>query len=60
MDSKKPVYSKTLWASLFVSVAAFFPPVAKFIAEQPEMYSMILGGAFAALRIITKGKVNIL
>lgn len=58
-ESKKPYLSKTLYASLIVAVAAFYPPVGEWITGNPQIFSMLLGSLFAALRLVTKGKVSI-
>ena len=60
MDTtKRPWQSKTLWLALITAIAAFIPPVQTWIASNPEMFALILGGAFGALRVITKGAVSI-
>lgn len=57
MDSKKPWESKTNWAALIIAVAAFFPPAAQFIAENPQVCSMVVGALMVGLRLITKKQV---
>ena len=59
MENKKPWQSKTNWAALVVAAAAFVPSVSAWIQANPEMYSMVLGGLFAGLRLVTKGKIEI-
>jgi len=58
-ESKKPWESKSVIAALIVAIAAFFPPVQKFIVENPTAYTEILAGIFFFLRLVTKGKVSI-
>lgn len=57
---KKPWQSRTNWAALIVAASAFVPAVHDWVVANPEMYSMLLGGLFAGLRFITKGKIEIL
>lgn len=57
--TKKPWESKTLWAGLIAAALPLFPPAGIWIAANPEIYSAGLGALFAALRVITKGKVSI-
>ncbi len=59
MEVKKPWQSKTNWVALFVAASAFVPSVGAWISANPEMYGMALGGVFAVLRAITKGKISI-
>lgn len=59
MENKKPWQSKTNWAALIVAVSAFIPQVGQWIAANPEMYGMALGGLFAVLRAVSKGKIGI-
>lgn len=56
---KKPWQSKTLWVSLIMSVAAFFPPVQVWVGSHSEAFSLGMGGIFAALRLISGGKIVI-
>lgn len=60
METKKPWQSRTNWAALIVAVGAFIPAVSVWIAQNPETYSVVLGGLFAVLRVATKGKIEIL
>lgn len=55
----KPWLSKTLWMSLLVAVAAFFPAVSKFVAENPQAVLTILSLVFGVLRLVTKGRISI-
>jgi hypothetical protein len=59
MDNKKPWQSKTVWASLVVAVAAFFPAVQTVIVANPEITGVVLGGVFGVLRLISKGKISV-
>lgn len=59
LETKKPWQSKTLYASLLVALAAFYPPVGDWIKQNPELFSMALGALFAGLRVVTKGRVSI-
>lgn len=59
MDKVAPWKSKTLWMSLLVAVGAFVPPVAEWMKANPELFGLVLGGIFAALRLITKGRIAI-
>lgn len=59
MENKKPWQSKTNWMALIVAGAAFIPQVQAFIVGNPEMYGMIVGGVFAVLRAVSKGKISI-
>lgn len=57
MDSKKPWMSKTLWLAAITALAPFCPPVAAFMVANPAAVSAGLGAAFAALRLISNGKI---
>ncbi len=59
MNSKNPLQSKTLWVSLIVAVAAFFPGVQALVASNPEIIGVVVGGIFAVLRLVTKGKIGV-
>jgi len=59
METKSPLKSKTLWMALLVAVAAFIPGVGPWIAGNNEMFGIVVGGLFAALRAVTKGKLVI-
>jgi len=56
---KKPWASKTLYMALISAVVAFIPPVQNWIAENPTTYGWIVAGIFAAIRLVTKGKIVI-
>jgi uncharacterized membrane-anchored protein len=56
----KPLFkSKTVWLSVIVAVAGFFPPAQAILVAQPEIASLVVGGIFGAVRLITKGKVSV-
>lgn len=57
---KSILLSKTFWVSVVMAVAPLFPAVSAFISASPEMFAMIMGGVFSALRLISKDKVVIL
>ncbi len=60
MDSKKPWQSKTLWVAAVTALAPLvYPPAALWLAANPVLFSALLGGGFAALRLVTKDKVSI-
>lgn len=56
---KKPWQSKTNWVALIVAVSAFIPNIQKLIVENPEAFSMAIGGVFALLRQVTKDRIVI-
>ena len=56
-----PVWaSKTLWMSLIVAVAPFFPPAQAVLIANPEITYVVVGGIFAVLRVISGKKVPML
>ena len=57
MEEKKPYQSKTIWLGVITAAAAFYPPVAKLIAENPETFASIMGAVFTFLRVISKDKI---
>lgn len=59
IPQKSPLYSKTLWIALFTAIASFLPSVQSWIAQNPSLFASIIGGLFAGLRLITKGKISI-
>lgn len=60
MENKKILWkSKTLWASLAVAAAAFFPSVQVVVQANPEIVGVVLGAVFGVLRLVTKGKISI-
>lgn len=59
METKKPWQSKTIWAAIVVAVLPLFPSVSQMVSSNPELVSIVLGGLFSALRLITKDKVII-
>ncbi len=60
METKPPWQSKTLWTAAIIALASlFYPPVAEFAKNNPEMFAVVLTGVFTVLRLITKGKISI-
>ncbi len=59
MPVKKPWFSKTVWMSLIVAVAAFIPGVGEYVAANVETVGIVLGVVFSALRLISNGKISI-
>lgn len=59
VEAKKPWQSKTLWIALIMAIAAFIPPVQVWIAAYPGYFTMVTGALFAALRLVSKGKISI-
>lgn len=59
MESKKPYLSKTLWMAAIVAVSALIPGVGEFVAKNVEVTGILVGGVFAVLRVMTKGKVSV-
>lgn len=57
-ETKKPWQSKTLWANAIVAVAAFFPPATSWISQNPEGFSLVLGGLNMLLRVVSEKKVT--
>ena len=60
MDSKKSWKSKTVWLGILTAVAPLVPGFNEFVQDNPTAFSMILGALFTGLRLITKGKVEII
>lgn len=62
MDNTKPAWqSKTLWVNAIVAVAALvFPPAQAYIAAHPDMVLTVFAVLNMVLRVVTKGKVEIL
>lgn len=56
---KKSWQSKTNWVSLIMAASAFFPKVGEWVASHPEQFMWAISGLFAALRMISKGKIEI-
>ena len=55
----KPWQSRTIWVSAIMSVAVFFPGVNTWIALNPETFTLVMGGIFTVLRIVSKDKIVI-
>lgn len=60
METKKPWQSKTLWLSAITALAPLAcPPLAAWIAVNPDLFSAALGALFGGLRVVSKDKVVI-
>lgn len=59
MEAKKSWKSKTNWIALINAVIAFVPVVQSFIQNHPAEYGIALSGIFFGLRLISKGKIEI-
>lgn len=59
MEDKVLWKSKTLWVSLILAIAAFFPVVRDFVAANPVVFEVVVAGVFAVLRFVSKGKILI-
>ncbi len=59
VPSKKPWESKTVWVNAIVALAAFFPEVQAWIADNPQIFIFAFAAINFALRFITKDKVAI-
>ena len=57
--SKSPLTSKTLWINLAMAACAFFPVANDFIAANPTVVILAVAGVNFALRLITKGKIEL-
>ena len=60
MEVKKPWQSKTNWVALLVAVSAFVPSVSEWIGQNPTAFAEIIAGSMMILRMVSKGKINIL
>jgi hypothetical protein len=58
--NKRAWQSKTVILGLISAALPFFPGVHQWVAANPELYGSLTGIVFAALRLITNGKVTIL
>lgn len=58
-DGKSILLSKTFWAGVVMAIVPLFPPAAVFIAANPAIYNIALGGLVIGLRKITSGKVTL-
>jgi len=59
VKEKKPWESKTIWLGVAVALLPLFPAISLVVSGNPELVSLVLGGLFTALRIISKDKINI-
>ena len=58
--TKGPWESKTLWlAALTALVPLASPAAGAWVAGNPELFSAGVGMAFAALRLISKGRISV-
>lgn len=56
----KPIWkSKTFWSGLIVALAPLLPEFGDWIADNPDLYSGMIGGIFILLRSITHTSVKI-
>lgn len=58
-ENKQFWASKTMWMSLIVAVAPICPPLNAIISAHPELVSLVVGGIFAGLRMMTTKKISI-
>ena len=52
--NKSYAKSKTLWVSLILLIAPFFPEVQHIMKDNPEAAGAVVAGVFSFLRLITK------
>lgn len=52
--NKELLKSKTIWTSIVVAAAGFFPPVQALIISNPEIATSFIGMLFSLLRIKTE------
>jgi len=55
----KSYLSKTLWVAVLTAIAAFFPPVKEWIADNPSTFSWAISGLFFVIRLVTKNAVSL-
>ena len=56
----KPLYqSRTIWVQLLAVVSALFPPVADWIAGNPESFVGVFAALNVLIRFITSGRVEV-
>ncbi len=59
-DEKHLFASKTFWVSAATALLPIlFPPAGVWIAANPELFSGLIGAAFAGLRVISDKKVRV-
>lgn len=58
-EEKSPLQSKTIWTSVLIAVAGFFPPIQAIVIANPEIASIAVGGLFSISRLFQKKKVTI-
>lgn len=55
LEDDKPVYrSKSVWTGVITALLPLIPGVAQFIAEHPEIVTVVNGIVIIGLRLITK------
>ena len=63
MESKNPLYSKTMWMSFIFGVlglvGAFVPSVKDMLGDGGSNVLMVSGLVFGVLRMVSKGKISI-
>ena len=59
MEAKTPLKSKTLWLNLVIAIIAFFPEISIMVKENPEYSMTFFALVNFALRLITKGKIEL-
>lgn len=60
MEAKNALKSKTVWSNFILAGLAFYPPAHDFIAQNPELYAMLFAVINTILRLISKGKVELI
>lgn len=59
MESKKPWKSKTILTGIILALLPLIPGVDSWVKAQPELFAQIIAGVFIALRLLSKGKIEI-
>lgn len=60
MEAKNALKSKTVWSNFIMAGLAFYPPAQQFISANPEIYAMAWAALNTILRLISKGKVELI
>jgi len=58
-QAKKPWESKTVWKGIIIALAALSPVANDFVAKNPQLILIALGGVDVILRLITKDKISL-
>lgn len=58
-EPQNPFTSKTLWMSLIVAVAGFFPPIKAFIESNASLVTAVIGFIFGFLRFKTDAPIGL-